>query len=286
MTATNDDPLHVTHQQGLQLLEKQTRIIDYIIFHLHNQDKDMSNKHIRIPLLMIQAAGVSIHSITKLLKERDMSIRDAFAISRSVVETMVNASYIAVSGPEMAEKSFRHMMQKRWRDRSRSASFAGWQIKVGRRDDIDVESVPGLSDAIQEYTHKNGQEIRDWNPLPIQKRIEIISNFSKSAGFCLGVATFGIYRTSSELLHGTYYSIEYFWHGSGGATGSAREKFNGIWITEHFISILTACIFAVNGSLDAISKTFSITGHKDMQEEIMLDLNKIVDVLSGLNTPD
>ena len=120
------------HDRGRALLGAQSRALDAIIHDLHLLDPDMDKPAVRVPLLMLQAVGVSIHSILTLTQKRDMAVRDGFGIARSAVETSVNAAYIALGGEPLAEQAVRHMRQKRWRDLSREANIGGWRMTVSR----------------------------------------------------------------------------------------------------------------------------------------------------------
>ena len=119
MSGTSKVQADELHARGRALLYAQTRCLDAIIHDLHQIDPEMDKPAIRIPILMLQALGVSVHSVLALTQNRDMAIRDGFGIARSVVETAVNAAYIAVGGEPMAEQAVRHMRQKRWRDLER-----------------------------------------------------------------------------------------------------------------------------------------------------------------------
>lgn len=144
------------HHRGRAILGAQTRALDAIIHDLHLLDPDMNKPAIRVPLLMLQAVGVSIHSILTLTQKRDMAIRDGFGLARSAVETSVNAAYIALGGEPLAEQAVRHMRQKRWRDLSREATVGGWRMTVSRDVSLTPDDLPGLPEALQEFTNKRG----------------------------------------------------------------------------------------------------------------------------------
>lgn len=133
---TPEQQLDELHQSGRDLLQAQARALDAIIQDLHIRDSDLDQPAIRIPVLMLQAVGVSMQSVLALTQSRDMSIRDGFGIVRSAVETAVNAAYISIGGSPVAEQAIRHMRQKRWRDLSREANIGGWRMTLRR--DVDL----------------------------------------------------------------------------------------------------------------------------------------------------
>lgn len=267
------------HERGRQLLFAQTRALDAIIHDLHLLDPAMDKVAIRVPLLMLQAVGVSINSVLALTQTRDMSIRDCFGIARSAVETSVNAAYIAVGGEPLAEQAIRHMRQKRWRDLKREAKFGEIHWTIDCEIDLAPDDVPGLSAALDEYTNKRGGEVRDWTAVSIEKRIAAISAWSKRAGVCLGAAVFAIYRPSSELLHGTYYGVNYFWQGSREQPAKDRAAFDRLWVSEHFVTLLTAMFFGASGAVDAIAEAHDLPDHAARQDALALELSNIIEVM-------
>lgn len=272
--------LSAFHLRGRDLLHAQTRAIDTLIHELHALDADGDHEAIRVPLLMLQAVGVSVHSVLSLTRDRDMGIRDCFGIARSAVETAINAAFIAASGPGMANKAVRHMRQKRWRDLRRQGQVGDQRITVARDINLEIDDLPGLREALAEYTNKRGAEVRDWTPENLEQRIAAISAGHRRAGLCLGVASFAVYRAASELLHGTYYGVNLFWQGSRDAPARGREEFDELWVTEHFVTLLTALFFAVSGAIDTLAAVHALGGHSQHQDELSQKLSVLIDSMS------
>lgn len=269
------------HVLGRNLLLAQTRALDALIHELHQLDAMGNGEAIRVQCLMLQAVGVSVHSVLALTRERDMSIRDCFGIARSAVETAINAAFIAISGEPMAQKAIRHMRQKRWRDLRRHGRVGNHKIAVSRDVQLSVDDLPGLREALEEYTSRRGDEIRDWTPENLETRIAAITTRHGRAGLCLGVASFSIYRPASELLHGTFYGVNFFWQGSRDTPARGRDEFDEIWMTEHFVTLLTALFFAVSGVIDAISAVYQLAKHSDFQDELSRNLSTLVEAMGG-----
>jgi hypothetical protein len=269
--------LSAFHLRGRDLLYAQTRAIDSLIHELHSLDADGDNEAIRVPLLMLQAVGVSVHSVLALTRNRDMGIRDCFGIARSAVETAINAAFIAVSGPGMANKAIRHLRQKRWRDLRRQRQVGDQRITVSREISLEIDDLPGLRESLAEYTNKRGAEVRDWTSESLQQRIAAISVRHRRAGLCLGVASFSVYRAASELLHGTYYGVNLFWQGSRDAPARAREEFDELWVTEHFVTLLTALFFAVSGAIDTLAAAHALGERSQEQNELSQKLSELIE---------
>lgn len=265
------------HQRGREVLHAQTRALDAIIHDLHHLDPHMDQTAIRLPLLMLQAVGVSIHSVLALTESQGMGIRDCFGIARSAVETAVNAAYIAVGGEPVAERAVRHMRQKRWRDLSRDANIGGWRMIVSLDVGLTADDFPGLPEALEEYTNKRGREVREWTPASIEERIDAVTERCKRAGLCFGAAVFAIYRPSSELLHGTYYGVNYFWQGSCDRPARTRPALDHLWLLEHFVTLLTATFFAASGGIDTMATVFNLPDHAKRQDQLAQDLTHLID---------
>ena len=212
-----------------------------------------------------------------------MAIRDGFGIARSAVETAVNAAFIAVGGESVAEQAIKHMRQKRWRDLSREAKIGGWRMTVSREVGLTPEDLPGLPEALEEYTNRRGREVRDWTPVGIEERIDAVGESCRRAGVCFGAAVFAIYRPSSELLHGTYYGVNYFWQGSRERAAKTRADFDRLWLLEHFVTLLSAMFFAASGAIDAIAAGFGLPAHSARQDELAENLAALIDDMNAMD---
>lgn len=272
------------HKLGRSLLHDQTRAIDALIHDLAELDNIEESVKIRIPILMLQAVGVSTHSVLTLTQERNMSIRDCFGIARSAFETAVNAAFISVLGDQMAEKAIRHMRQKRWRDLRRQGRMGDQLVTVSRNINVEIDAIPQLREALEEYTNKKGEEIRDWTPISLERRVAAVSRQNHRAGLCLGAAMFSIYRPASELLHGTYYGVNLFWQGSRDEPARRREEFDELWVTEHFVTLLTALFFSISGAIHAISSASNLSQHSQMQDHLSNKLSTLATMLSSFST--
>jgi hypothetical protein len=277
MSAVDSTRAEELHNRGREILQAQTRALDATIHDLHHLDPHMDEMAIRVPILMLQAVGVSIRSVLALTESRGMGIRDCFGIARSAVETAVNAAYVAVGGQPMAERAVRHMRQKRWRDLSREANIGGWRMIVSRDVGLAADDLPGLPEALDEYTNKRGREVRDWTSASIDERIDAVAERCKRAGLCFGAAVFAIYRPSSELLHGSYYGVNYFWQGSRDRPALTGPELDHLWLLEHFVTLLTATFFAASGGIDTMAELFNLPEHATRQDQLAQEFTHLID---------
>lgn len=257
----------IYRRQGRDLLRLQCGALDALIEAIADQS-DHHDEFDRVTIWMLQAIGVSANSILKLTETIDMSIRDCFGIARSAAETAVNVSYIAVGGPSLANRAIRHLRQKRWRDLKRVAQMGAQRVTVERRIDASVEDFPGLREALDEFTNSKGQEVRDWTSDNIQKRIDLIATKSKRSADALSGSIFAIYRPSSELLHGSFYGVNYFWQGSLDRPVASRVEFEHLWTHDHFVTLLTSIYFAVSGTVEAVAVQRGLNDHLAGQREL------------------
>lgn len=265
------------HSGGRQLLFDQAQALEHLIHEMHELDAGRAVPSIRVPLLMLQAVGVSIHSVLALTVKRDMTIRDGFGIARSAVETAINAAYIAVTGDSSGELAIRHMNQKRFRDQSRQADIAGWKMKLSSAVPFAADDVPGLQEALDEFTDRRGREVRDWTDVRLEDRVAAVATVSRRAALGLATSIFMIYRPASELLHGTFYGVTYFWKGSQGVVGLTRENFDEVWLLDHFMSVLSSLFFSAGGAIEAIAHVCGLTGHRERQDELSSQLSDLVE---------
>ncbi len=262
------------------VLHAQTRLLDTLIQRLADQPQRPieSDEVLRVTVLMIQALGVSTHSVIKLTESRDMSIRDCFGIARSVSELAVNICYIAAGGSEVAQRAGRHALQKGFRDLQREGDIGGISFKFGRANVPSVDDVPGLAEALSEFTGRKGQEITDWTPLKISNRIEDVGKVNSRAALALSGSTVSVYRHASELLHGTYFGVVHFWSGSG-RPATTRDSFEERW-GEHFVAIFGAIFFAAQAVVEFFGSSFDFPDLLEDQKQLILVTNKIVEDLA------
>lgn len=274
--------LYEFHEEARRLLQIQMRSIDALLHDLAPPTSDVVEVEPEelVLIWMLQAVGVSINSVLKLTDVRDMAIRDCFGIARSAAETAVNAAYIAVGGHPVAALAIRHMRQKRWRDLKREGRAGGHRVLVQREIDSKISDFPGLADAIAEFTNKKGGEIRDWTNRTIEQRIDQVHSKHERAGKLLGGAIFSIYRPSSELLHGTFYGVNYFWQGSLDAPVKSVSDFDHLWIEDHFVTLINALFFAASGVVEAVASERGFPSHVELQSELLAQLTDAMTKLS------
>jgi hypothetical protein len=167
----------------------------------------------------------------------------------------VNIAYIGVGGLALALRAQQHALQKRYRDLSRHGTIAGLDFEL-TSSMTPMPELPGLSEALALFTDSKGREVRDWTEDNLDQRIAAVRSKHPRAATALSGAVIAIYRHSSELLHGTYFSVIYFWMGSGQSGSFTKQSFAQTWFLDHFIAIFTALFLTANGVIETIRSEF------------------------------
>lgn len=265
------------------LLAEQLRLLDVAISDLAEisdaEDLDKARKA-RVLTLMIQGLGSSINSVLRLTEEVSMMIRDCYGIARQISETAINIGYIAASDVAIAERAEKHALQKWYRDLSREYSKGGISISTKRGHIPPADEIEGLSEALTLFTNTKGNEIREWIGHSLDYRIRIVDTVSKRGAIALAGSSISITRNSSELLHGTYAGVVYFWTGQDGKL-DGKEGFERRWTTQHLQSIFTACFFAAGGVLDVLDSCFGIRAPVLGQRMLEKHVSKIMNSASA-----
>ena len=244
------------------LMVELTRLLDFAIHSLSSSEGVESapwtaaqQEIARTIALMVQGIGVSIHSIVKLTASLDMGIRDCFGIARSVCEGSINVAYIIAGGSEVAARAHRHAFQKGYRDAARE-----WEIGSIRWSNPmpPPTAIPGLVEALAEFTRRNGSEVTDWATHNLLQKQEVISARFPDAQLSISVSASSIYRNASEILHGTFYGVEHFWT-AGGERPATRSEFEKMYVQNHLVSIFTAVFGAVGGMLEVIATEYELS---------------------------
>jgi hypothetical protein len=145
-------------------------------------------------------------------------------------------------------------MQKTYRDLERAGEVGGTGFQLSAVPRTPLEELPEVASALAEFTRKNGKELADWTPDSISKRIEAVRRVYPSSGMSLSAAVISIYRHASEFLHGTYFSVLYFWTGLSGQKVT-KESFFERW-NGHFVSVFGALFFSASAVIELFAEKY------------------------------
>lgn len=159
-------------------------------------------------MYLFYATRIIESSDTLLLLSVHNKLNDSYAISRMILETATNVTYIATKPKDLIDKSLEYAHQKIYRDLDRSLKIGKLSFGIKFNNVDAVIKTDKLENSIKKFTdEKTGEEIRDWTGVDkktITKKIEhIAETFGESIGIAFVAPMFVVYRHSSEILHGT-----------------------------------------------------------------------------------
>lgn len=190
-------------------------------------------------------------------------VRDSFLTARTIFELTLNIGYISSEGKSALTKAQKHMQQKSYRDLERKLNIESVNLSV---ETLGIENMPISEDlrrALEEYTSKNGFEIRAWTGENVFKKIELISQkYGRKIADILNIGLFNIYRHASEIAHGTLFGLFYII----GATSMKERPNNTSDLLIHHRQHLTLIILTISMLIEA-NLTF-MNNFKDLSEEI------------------
>ncbi len=167
-------PLDQARDRVRDLLARQAGIVDQVTTLMASQAEMLGGDEretARVVWVVMRGVATSMRSILLLTAAFDMSIRDCFGIARSIFESSVNVAYIVAVGPEAAVRLRRHAMQKAYRNLLRSDPQ---ELKLPSASPPAAEVIPGMPEALDEFTRANGAELTDWAGLNVHGKLVVI----------------------------------------------------------------------------------------------------------------
>ena len=234
-----------------------------------------NTQHSEELFLLMLGISDSLESLSILSKINKM--RDCYAISRMIYETTINALYISATNFEAMEDMIKYTEEKSKHDVARSTStdkeavfitFDGETHSIGfaKNNPIKMKGDP-----------------RTWTNQNIDKRINIINKkYGDTVSRFLQVAHLTIYRTSSDIIHGTLYGARHML----GIVNKKDSTFSIEEMISHNHSTIITLMLTVSQCIYSILYAFNkeIKGieefEKEFNELLQKYLNKGQEVLS------
>ncbi|MEH6659948.1 DUF5677 domain-containing protein [Leeuwenhoekiella marinoflava] len=189
----------------LELLQSQAKLL----WTSANQLKE-SERQEELKVIGPLCVGIVESAKSFILLAENGHYRDAFVTSRTLLETIINVSYMCAIGTDATEKANRHALQKTKRDLERKLEIEGILIEQTFQPTDLFLANPKLKEALEEFTSKKGREITSWTQESVIKRIEIITDkYGVKPSNFLKLPFYHIYRHSSEIAHGSYFGMLY-----------------------------------------------------------------------------
>jgi len=226
----------------------------------------------RVLPAMLQALGSSSHTLVRLSDGPGLHSRDCFSIGRSIVELAVNICYILAEGEDAASQAQGHANQKAVRDLDRESTVGGQTIRLRSSALEDLELPRELQESIQEFTARSGRE-KGWTDMSVDARCERVGQvLGEEVLTPLHWARFAVYRHSSEILHGTFFSAMFFMGltDPAGAPTSPNEWLGRI--AGQHLMILMSAVLSVLAVARAVSASFDVSEFVIRAERYLADL--------------
>jgi hypothetical protein len=196
------------------------------------------------------AGGQSTVTILEFAKKRGSPVRDCFPVARSAIETLINATYVLAGGEDLAKQAMRHAGQKAYRDLDRNVGRGDYvmHIYAATSPMPNQDQLAELKKSLGEFTSVQGRE-KSWTDDSVPMRVEKIGKKfgAPTASGLLGAYAL-IYGNASEIIHGTLFGTNFFYHGTTGSNTLA--EFHAI-TEQHLESVLFATFMAINSYLSA-----------------------------------
>ena len=262
-------------------LREHTRLLDALIAvltghesagQLRSEVSSVAGSVAIVVAPMIQATGSSSDTLDFLSKAPGLQTRDCYSIARSIVEIAVNICFIIAEGEVAAERAARHARQKSWRDLNRESVIGDSIIRLFYDEAPDPST--RLRQEIDEFTAQSGRE-KSWIDLSVDERIARIGQkLGQSIVTSLHWARFAVYRHSSEILHGTFFGVLYFFGQTiPGRAGSSRESRE--FVAQQNLMIILSCVLAQSAIVESFHAAYGFSRAVQDSKRIVEGLRKL-----------
>lgn len=136
---------------------------------------------------------------------KNKRLRTAMMIARPIFEGSINAMRVALGDEDTARRAVSHWEQKAFRDLDRTSEIGAFSLNFRSSAIGNIDVPDSTLDAVKEFSRKNGKEVMEWAEEDLVSRIDMIMRkVPTSNALCIQMAFTGIYRHSSDVLHGTF----------------------------------------------------------------------------------
>ena len=148
-------------------------------------------------------------AIATLGQEELFFYNEAIVLARAFVERVINFCYLLVCDESEYQNFLKYSLQKGYRKLDRHIAVGNKIVGIKYTAGIEPDTVPGLSDALKDFTSGHGREITHWTKASISERLSVISQRTSInvEGFMVNMLS--ICEDASEALHGTLYGVSF-----------------------------------------------------------------------------
>lgn len=163
---------------------------------------NLSEAKLKTSQPIAMAAGQTVRTILRCSNWRGIQVRDLYPLARSCTESFINASFLLAENNEKAERAVRWVKYRAWKQHNRGVGTGEFIIHISSNSPAPEEA--------NEFTGKGVS--REWSEYDTPTRLKRVGELAgRKAGSRLLAAYALIYSTSSEIIHGSPYGVNYFY---------------------------------------------------------------------------
>ncbi|WP_439865993.1 DUF5677 domain-containing protein [Pseudomonas syringae] len=162
----------------------------------------LSEEKLKTSQPIAMAAGQTVNTLLKCSEWQGIPVRDLYPLARSCIESFINASFLLAEDNAKAERAVRWVKYRAWKQHNRSVGTGNFAIRISSDTPTPEEA--------SEFTGKGAS--REWSEYDTPTRLKRVGELAGGkAGSRLLAAYTLVYATSSEIIHGSPYGVNYFY---------------------------------------------------------------------------
>lgn len=152
---------------------------------------------------LFQGIGTTAKAMATLASEG--LANETLMLARALFKRTLNAAYLIVADEQEVENYVLWAKNRTYRGLTRTIESGEIEFTVEYGGEIDVSDIPGLEEAVDRFTSKNGKPKGTWTEVSRSERIEKIIKRSSLEPGVFSLSELAIFGDASEALHGTLY---------------------------------------------------------------------------------
>ena len=225
----------------------------------------LSEVKVKSSIPIVIGAHHSVSTILRMAAWSGFSVRDIYPIARSVLETLINASYIMVEEDGVAEKALRYAAYADYKYSNREIGSGKLRLKISS---TSGDEEPKLKQFLSEFKGK-----KSWADLDLPNRIRVIGErgFESAEQDFLGAYAL-IYSVSSDIIHGSPYGFRFFMNHIDKKNLSNSNFLKGV--EEHLEWVLISTTLALCAYISVFSKINNMEAAAQLAKDLSLEVLK------------
>jgi len=205
-------------------------------------------------------------------------INECYILGRSVLERMVNYTYLIFCDEAEYSRYLAYTKQKGYRVLNRSFAAGDAEVRLKWSGIIDLEKEPDLKQAVDMFTSEKGKPKTRWTSKPLSEMLQSIASGGKVEIGYLMFAILWIYDDASEALHGTLYGSTFHIGTFHGKIPSSKEELRRTW-NQQFSALFLTLGTCMHTLIQSFNRVVAIEDILSCSKD---NLNRISGVLKQL----